>query len=151
MGCFRGKDHRPREKPPGGAPIDLEFAGAALFTHFVKGAGFFLSCARQAVASAKLSVRLAMKISLSPDLERLIAEKVSSGRYRSADEVVREGLELLQKRENDAPHPPSNGKPNPAAAFESIASDVPDKDWESIPSDLSKNLDHHLYGGRKTA
>lgn len=33
-----------------------------------------------------------MKVSLSPDLERLIAEKVSSGRYRSTDEVVREGL-----------------------------------------------------------
>jgi antitoxin ParD1/3/4 len=90
-----------------------------------------------------------MKISLSPDLERLIAEKVSSGRYRSADEVVREGLELLQKRENDTPRPPSNGKPNLAAAFESIASDVPDKDWESIPADLSKNLDHYLYGGQK--
>jgi Arc/MetJ-type ribon-helix-helix transcriptional regulator len=90
-----------------------------------------------------------MKISLSPDLERLIAEKVSSGRYRSADEVVREGLELLQKRENDTPRPPSNGEPDLAAAFESIASDVPDKDWESIPADLSKNLDHYLYGGQK--
>jgi len=90
-----------------------------------------------------------MKISLSPDLERLIAEKVSSGRYRSADEVVREGLELLQKRENDTRRLPSNGKPDLAAAFESIASDVPDKDWESIPADLSKNLDHYLYGGQK--
>jgi antitoxin ParD1/3/4 len=92
-----------------------------------------------------------MKISLSPDLERLIAEKVSSGRYRSADEVVREGLELLQDRENETRRPPSNGKPNLAAAFESIASDVPDQDWESIPADLSKNLDHYLYGGQKTS
>ena len=92
-----------------------------------------------------------MKISLSPDLERLIAEKVSSGRYRSADEVVREGLELLQERENETRRPPSNGKPNLAAAFESIASDVPDKEWETIPADLSKNLDHYLYGGQKTS
>jgi antitoxin ParD1/3/4 len=90
-----------------------------------------------------------MKISLSPDLERLIAEKVSSGRYRSADEVVREGLELLQEHEDKTRRLPSNGKPNLAAAFESIASDVPDKDWESIPADLSKNLDHYLYGGQK--
>jgi len=91
-----------------------------------------------------------MKISLSSELERLIAEKVSSGRYHSADEVVREGLELLQERENQTNRPTSNGKANFAAAFESIASDVPDKDWESIPADLSKNLDHYLYGGQKT-
>jgi putative addiction module CopG family antidote len=92
-----------------------------------------------------------MKISLSSELERLIAEKVSSGRYRSADEVIREGLELLQERENEARRPPSNGNANLAEAFESIANDVPDKDWERIPADLSTNLDHHLYGGRKTS
>jgi len=92
-----------------------------------------------------------MKISLSPDVERLIAEKVSSGRYHSADEVVREGLELLQERENETRRPPSNGTGNLTAAFESIASDVPDKDWQSIPGDLSKNLDHYLYGGQKTS
>ena len=92
-----------------------------------------------------------MKISLSPDIERLIAEKISSGLYHSADEVVREGLELLQERENKTRRPPSNGAANLAAAFESIASDIPDKDWESIPADLSKNLDHYLYGGQKTS
>ena len=85
-----------------------------------------------------------MKISLSPDIERLIAEKVSSGRYHSADEVVREGLELLQEREKEIRRSPSNGAANFAAAFENIAKDVPDTDWESVPPDLSKNLDHYL-------
>jgi antitoxin ParD1/3/4 len=88
-----------------------------------------------------------MKISLSPDVERLIAERVSSGRYRSGDEVVRDALELLQERENEARPAPSNHAANFAAAFESIARDVPDTDWESIPTNLSKNLDHYLYGG----
>ena len=92
-----------------------------------------------------------MKISLSPDVERLIAEKVGSGRYHSADEVVREGLALLQERENEAGRSPSNHAANFAAAFESIARDVPDTDWDSVPPDLSKNLDHYLYGGRKTS
>lgn len=92
-----------------------------------------------------------MKISLSPDVERLIAEKVSSGRYRSADEVVREGLELLEERENEVRRSPSNHADHFAAAFASIAKDVPDKDWESLPSDFSKNLDHYLYGGQKTS
>jgi antitoxin ParD1/3/4 len=40
-----------------------------------------------------------MKLSLSPETERLIEEKVSSGRYQSADEVVREGLERLVERD----------------------------------------------------
>jgi putative addiction module CopG family antidote len=41
-----------------------------------------------------------MKISLGPEIERFIAERVSSGRYHSAEEVVREGLLLLQARES---------------------------------------------------
>ena len=36
-----------------------------------------------------------MKISLTPELERRIAEKVESGLYTTASEVVREGLRLL--------------------------------------------------------
>ncbi len=36
-----------------------------------------------------------MKVSLTPELERRIAEKVESGLYASASEVVREGLRLL--------------------------------------------------------
>jgi putative addiction module CopG family antidote len=92
-----------------------------------------------------------MKISLSPDVERLIAEQVSRGRYHSADEVVREGLELLQEREKEKQRSPSNGTESFAAAFENIAKDVPDTDWESVPPDLSKSLDHYLYGSEKTS
>ena len=36
-----------------------------------------------------------MDISLTPELERFIAEKVASGRYQTASEVVREALRLL--------------------------------------------------------
>jgi antitoxin ParD1/3/4 len=92
-----------------------------------------------------------MKISLSPDVERLIAEKVSSGRYHSADEVVREGLELLQEREKESERSQSNRTADIATAFDNIARDVPDADWESVPTDLSKQLDHYLYGSQKTS
>jgi Arc/MetJ-type ribon-helix-helix transcriptional regulator len=92
-----------------------------------------------------------MKISLSPEIERLIAEKLKSGRYGSADEVVREGLGLLEEREKGIDHSPSNGSANIAAAFEGIAGDLSPADWESVPPDLSKNLDHYLYGGGKTS
>ena len=40
-----------------------------------------------------------MNVSLTPELEQYIQEKVSSGLYYSASEVVREGLRLLKERE----------------------------------------------------
>lgn len=38
-----------------------------------------------------------MSISLSPDLERQITEKVESGEYDSADEVVRHAMQVLSE------------------------------------------------------
>jgi antitoxin ParD1/3/4 len=40
-----------------------------------------------------------MNVSLTPELEKFIADKVHSGRYTSASEVVREALRLLQDHE----------------------------------------------------
>lgn len=37
-----------------------------------------------------------MNVSLTPELEKLVHDKVKSGRYNSASEVVRESLRLLQ-------------------------------------------------------
>ncbi|MGH9614000.1 MAG: type II toxin-antitoxin system ParD family antitoxin [Bryobacteraceae bacterium] len=38
-----------------------------------------------------------MNVSLTPELERLIAEKVKSGMSQTASEVIREGLRLLKE------------------------------------------------------
>jgi antitoxin ParD1/3/4 len=40
-----------------------------------------------------------MNVSLTPELEQFVQEKVKSGRYLSASEVVREGLRLLEERD----------------------------------------------------
>jgi len=40
-----------------------------------------------------------MNVSLTPELERRIGEKVESGLYTTASEVVREGLRLLFEAE----------------------------------------------------
>jgi antitoxin ParD1/3/4 len=40
-----------------------------------------------------------MNVSLTPELERLVDEKVASGFYDSASEVVREALRLLKERD----------------------------------------------------
>jgi len=42
-----------------------------------------------------------MNVSLTPELERYITEKVESGSYRSASEVVRESVRLMQRVEED--------------------------------------------------
>ena len=40
-----------------------------------------------------------MNVYLTEELEKLVRNKVSSGRYNSASEVVREALRLLEKRD----------------------------------------------------
>lgn len=40
-----------------------------------------------------------MNVSLTPELERFVHNKVEAGRYNSASEVVREALRLLEQHE----------------------------------------------------
>jgi antitoxin ParD1/3/4 len=40
-----------------------------------------------------------MNVSLTPELEQFVAQKVESGLYQTASEVVREGLRLLRERD----------------------------------------------------
>jgi antitoxin ParD1/3/4 len=41
-----------------------------------------------------------MNVSLTPELERFVNDKVQTGRYNSASEVVREALRLLEERDH---------------------------------------------------
>lgn len=41
-----------------------------------------------------------MNVSLTPELERLVQDKVASGLYQTASEVIREGLRLLKERDD---------------------------------------------------
>lgn len=40
-----------------------------------------------------------MNVSLTPELEKFVSDKVATGRYTSASEVVREALRLLEWEE----------------------------------------------------
>ena len=40
-----------------------------------------------------------MNVSLTPELEQLIEDKVRTGMYQTASEVIREGLRLLHQRD----------------------------------------------------
>lgn len=90
-----------------------------------------------------------MGILLNPELERRIALKVESGQYHSADEVVQQGLDLLEAR--DAEQQPASAHPEPPI-WETIirlGQQIPEDELASIPTDLSINHDHYLYGAPK--
>lgn len=40
-----------------------------------------------------------MNVSLTPELEEFVNQKVESGKYQTASEVIRDGLRLLLERE----------------------------------------------------
>jgi antitoxin ParD1/3/4 len=46
-----------------------------------------------------MPIRTSLNVSLTPELEQFIESRVASGRYQTASEVVREGLRLLEERE----------------------------------------------------
>jgi antitoxin ParD1/3/4 len=50
-----------------------------------------------------MRTRKTRNISLTPELEALVSRKVYSGRYRSASEVVRAALRLLERDESLEP------------------------------------------------
>ena len=41
-----------------------------------------------------------MNVSLTPELEEMVNQKVKSGLYNSASEVIREGLRLLKEQDD---------------------------------------------------
>jgi antitoxin ParD1/3/4 len=67
-----------------------------------------------------MAVRTSLNVSLTPELEQFVQDRVKSGRYQTASEVVREGLRLLeqQEREREAAVEALKGKLQRAAAQE---------------------------------
>ncbi|HYI97266.1 MAG TPA: type II toxin-antitoxin system ParD family antitoxin [Bryobacteraceae bacterium] len=45
--------------------------------------------------------RPTMNVSLTPELEKLVIQKVASGMYQTASEVMREALRLLKYRDEE--------------------------------------------------
>ena len=55
-------------------------------------------------------------VSLTPEIEAFIDNRVASGRFRSASEVVRAALRLLEEEERRREAPDQRGKnPDPSA------------------------------------
>jgi antitoxin ParD1/3/4 len=65
-----------------------------------------------------MPIRKTRNVSLTPELEAFVDDRVACGRYRSASEVVRAGLRLLEEdeRRRGGIRPKRRGPPGPQAA-----------------------------------
>jgi Arc/MetJ-type ribon-helix-helix transcriptional regulator len=92
-----------------------------------------------------------MSILLNPNLEQRIVAKVQSGRYRSPAEVIQQGLDLLDARDCTIQPPPAQDEGSIGEIFVRLGQQIPLEEWSKVPADLSKNLDHYLYGSPKVS
>ncbi|MBE9181539.1 hypothetical protein IQ268_23535 [Oculatella sp. LEGE 06141] len=78
---------------------------------------------------------------------------------RTPDFIVQEVLDFLlfvklrlkqkTREEQIADSQQSPGLPSFLQFVEEVSAQVPREEWERLPNDLSKNLDHYLYGSPK--
>jgi len=57
-----------------------------------------------------------MNVTLAPEFEKLVHEKVQTGEYHSVDEVINRAMQLLKERDEDQAvlHRVNRGEPLPA-------------------------------------
>jgi antitoxin ParD1/3/4 len=48
-----------------------------------------------------MAIRTSLNVSLTPELDKFVQQRVATGRYQTASEVIREGLRLLESQERD--------------------------------------------------
>ena len=94
-----------------------------------------------------------MNVSLTPELERLVEEKVESGLYQTASEVVREALRLLHTRDEQL----ARLRTNVQAGFEQLdrgkATDYRGTDSRKLTADIKargrRRLSQHTNTGTR--
>jgi Arc/MetJ-type ribon-helix-helix transcriptional regulator len=96
-----------------------------------------------------------MTIQLPKDMESRILAAVQSGRFSSVDAAMTEAASLLLQQLGQAQaSPPAGGgtveehKPVWERILERTAN-IPDEEWDKLPTDLAEQHDHYLYGTPK--
>ena len=99
-----------------------------------------------------------MTIHLPEHLESSIRDAVQSGQFASMDDAMAEAARLLLRQLNQGQEGEVKAV-NQAPAIEArkpiweriqdMTADVPDEEWDKLPTDLAEQHDHYLYGTRK--
>ena len=101
-----------------------------------------------------------MTITVPKDVETSIHAAVKSGHFASVDDAMTEAARLLLQQL----HQVQASSQQPAARQESaeataekpiweeileLTADVPDEEWDKLPTDLAEQHDHYIYGTPK--
>jgi hypothetical protein len=99
-----------------------------------------------------------MTIQLPENLESSIREAVHSGQFPSIDDAMAEAARLLLsqlKQRPVTPPPTVGGEPGVAPhkpiweEIQELTAGIPDEVWDKLPTDLSEQHDHYIYGTPK--
>jgi Arc/MetJ-type ribon-helix-helix transcriptional regulator len=95
-----------------------------------------------------------MTIHVSKDVENTINAAVQSGQFASADEMIDHLVRDYAQQTQQPPRPASQEAPSAAhkPIWEEIlelTADVPDEEWDKLPTDLAEQHDHYIYGTPK--
>lgn len=92
-------------------------------------------------------VRLSMP-SVREDLVREIKQKIKSGQYNIDSETLAQ--DVISHLANKVSGTPMKTQSQPLEdLLNEIHASVPEEDWDSLPTDLSHNHDHYIYGTNK--
>ena len=89
-----------------------------------------------------------MTIRLTPELERLVNEKVASGEFASADAFIAHAVrEVLGANGGAREQPTDEPDVRPIwEAIEEIWRDLPTEELAKLPKDGASQHDHYIYG-----
>jgi Arc/MetJ-type ribon-helix-helix transcriptional regulator len=98
-----------------------------------------------------------MTIHLPPHIESSIEAAVYNGRFKSVDDAMtRAATLLLQEIDQEQATPAAASDADTAQprkpiweVFQEISASVPDEVWDALPTDLSEQHDHYIYGTPK--
>ena len=83
-----------------------------------------------------------MNVALPQQLERAVNERIASGKYRSAEELVTEAVSRLIEEENTAPRDVSWLEKELQAGLDSPVREMTEADWEQ----LRQRIEHRVAG-----
>ena len=94
-----------------------------------------------------------MILLLSDEVERMILEAMSSGKYASESELVKNAMTLLKERVAEAPQVETARSPSDLRDYlrdlSNIMKDVSEEELAGWPVDGSEQHDHYIYGTPK--
>ena len=97
-----------------------------------------------------------LTIQLPDDLENSLRAEVANGHFTSMDAAVVQAVRVFLNQRPRAPEEPpivdENGKTAHKPiweVFQEISASVPDEVWDALPTDLSEQHDHYIYGTPK--